>query len=848
LRTIVLTFLLFFLLVEISDSQVIIFERLSNSDPRNNENIFTSSKRIKIDLNGIWRARFGDNNIGNLNIPFCTDFRDDILLEKDITIPDSVLSNYNFLFYCEGINYDSEVKINDAIISRNSGGNKLIITEIRDNLLQGNNKIVIRITNNTDNSSTYPLSNQVNYSKNYTGILSNIGLYAVPKIYLSEILSDYSIEPNNMVNFRNQIRINTFNIDSIALENVSFNVITELLKKSDSTKVYESQKFKIEPKSYQNYNVINESVLKNIEFWSPEKPVLYLVRTVIMRENDVIDEYITETGFVNKSISGNVLLINEQKYKIHGINYFEDQPKYGTALEYSRTEKDLHLIKLNGFNCIRIPGKAAHPFIIRIAQRIGLFVFEEIPFNEISENLLETEKYRKGAAEYLESVIKRDKNSPAVLFWGIGNNFDVLHKSSEIYANEIIEKLTSLDNRGFYYTTRSLRNDLVSNLINVRGYNFTGSDVNLFKENLVKLDGKKFNIITSFGIPTVNSNRNGYGDPNSEESQAKFITDVLNAVQGYPVSFISSFADYHSESPLLNGKNDNIYLKTDGIFTYDRYPKYAAEIIKRYLNNQGFQKIPEGNISSVDQISHNLIMIISITFLLFFILTVSRIKYFKDNLFKCIFTPRNFYYTLREQSSIPLFQNILIIFYLNLSIGLYISSVLYFLVNNQDFDLLLSRIVTNDVFKNYSIIILRNPALLVLFCSMTALLSFFIILLLAKITLTAGKIHTRSRNLMTIVTWSFVPLLSLLPVSIFLGRFLEFDRVFLSYTVYFIAVIIAFTLLKLINGIRNVFELNYFRTYLTGTLLLFLVAGILYFYFEVYKSLFEVIKLIKSYS
>jgi hypothetical protein len=119
---------------------------------------------------------------------------------------------------------------------------------------------------------------------------------------------------------------------------------------------------------------------------------------------------------------------------------------------------------------------------------------------------------------------------------------------------------------------------------------------------------------------------------------------------------------------------------------------------------------------------------------------------------------------------------------------------------------------------------------------------------MTKFALTAGKINTRSRNLFTLVAWSFVPLMILLPINIFLGRILEFDKIFLIYSNYLFAVIIAFSLFKLINGIKNVFELSPLRTYLSGSLLLFLVAGILYFYFETYKSLFEIIKLIVSYS
>jgi hypothetical protein len=299
---------------------------------------------------------------------------------------------------------------------------------------------------------------------------------------------------------------------------------------------------------------------------------------------------------------------------------------------------------------------------------------------------------------------------------------------------------------------------------------------------------------------------------------------------------------------LINGKNDDIYLRTDGIFTYNREPKYSAEIIKRYLNNQGFQKIPEGNVTSNNQFTHNILSVISIILLLFFIITVSRIKYFKDNLFKCVFTPRNFYFTLREQSSIPLIQNIFITIYLCLACGLFTGSVLYFLTNNQDFDLLLSKLFTSDLLKHYIIIILRNPVYLALCSSLTAGFAFFVVLLITKSALTAGKISSKPRNLVTVVAWSFVPLLILLPLSIFLGRILAYDQVILKYSAFIFAVILALSLFKLINGIRNVFELGFLRTYLSGSLLLFLVAGILYFYFEIYKSIFDIIKLIESYS
>jgi len=389
-------------------SQIKIYER-NNSDKRNNETIFDSDRRIKIDLNGVWDVSFDEKSSHNINVPFAADTKSSILLKKDFILSDSMVNNYNFIFYSEGINYYSEVKINNVIVSRNNGGCKLISTEIQENLLLSKNSISIYIENDLNNSTTIPLAGQVNYARNYAGVLSNVYIIAVPKIYINETLINYVFESDNSIQLTNKININSFNIDNVISENNNFTVKTEIIRKSDTAKLFESALSNIEAKSYQSYKATNSISLKGMELWKPENPKLYIVKTLLYHNDLLVDDIAYETGFKRIKIEGGDLFVNDSKYKLNGINYFEDHPKNASALDYSETEKDLLKIKDIGFNCIRVPGKSASPFVIKIAQRIGLFVLQEFPFNETPKSLLSNDKYVKDAIEYLDNIIKRDK-------------------------------------------------------------------------------------------------------------------------------------------------------------------------------------------------------------------------------------------------------------------------------------------------------------------------------------------------------------------------------------------------------------------------------------------------------
>lgn len=847
----VLLFILFvvqLLVVNISISQVKIFEK-NNSDKRNNETITESEKRLKIDLNGVWNISIDNGNFSNVNLPFAADTKSSILLKRDLKISDSLVNNYNFIFYAEGINYYSEVKINDVIVSRNNGGCKLISAEIQENLILSQNSISIRIENEINNSSTFPLSNQVYYAKNYAGVISNICLIAVPKIYLSESLINYTFENDNTILLTNRININTLNVDNIISGDNSFNVKTEIFRKSDTAKVFESSLYKFEVKSYQNYKAVNNISLKGIELWKPDNPKLYIIKTHLFHKDVLVDDIICETGFRKIKVTGNELYINDLKYKLNGINYFEDQPRFALALDYAETEKDLLRIKDIGFNCIRVPGKSANPLVIRIAQRIGLFVLQEFPFNNVPKSLLGDERYVKEAVEYFENIVKRDKNSPAVLFWGIGNDFDVTSAESENYANKIKESASLLDNRPLYYTSRNLDDDRVSKIIGIKGFNIIDNNLNDAKSNIEKIATNSFNFISGFGVNVDNNNRNGFGDIRSIEYQAKFLTDLYKVSSNLSGTFINSYADYNSESPLvIQHSADNPYLNTNGIFDFNRNPKYTSGILKRMLNNQGFQKIPEGNETFSYQNSSYFFIVIGLSLLILLILTSGKIRNFKDNLWKSIFTSKNFLYVIKEQNSITGLQNFLLLFYLSTTIGLFFSTIIYHLRINTDFNLIVSKTIDSNALLILFYSFINNPFLLFFVLSLIWVLMFTVAYLFMNFCLKIVKKNVKLRPALSVFAWSFVGFLIFLIIGIIFSKLLTNSSSFISLSIYLYFAVLLYSLFKLLNGLRYVFDLGIIKSFIYGTIIILILLCFNYYYFVFYKSLNIFVSLIKSYN
>jgi hypothetical protein len=626
-----------------------------------------------------------------------------------------------------------------------------------------------------------------------------------------------------------------------------------LYKKNGNTEIAESSPVKFSIEDFQSVNVVNEFLTKNIILWSPDNPELYYLKTIIQNSaNKIIDEYASEIGFINIKIKQESISLNGKNITLNGINYYEDSPRFGSALDYSEVEFDLKKIKEYGFNCIRIPGKPAHPYIINICNTIGLFLMQEIPFNEVPARVFKDNNYTQSAIDYLENIIKRDVNSPAIISWGIGNDFDVTSPQSIKYVKNIKEAVARLDSRPLYYTTKKLKKDLCAEFIDIIGINFTTNSYELIQNYVDELKSSgKTNpaiFISSYGICINNENRNGFGDKHSVEAQAKFLSESYKIVsKSFFANFVTSYSDWNSTTPINSQLNANPYLKTNGIFDFYREPKTSASILKRLINGQGYQKIPEGSGEVMNRDNYFVFIITGIVSIIFFFFLLGKLRYFKQNIIKSIISPKNFIYFVKEQMLIATYRNIILNFLIALSLGLFFSSVIYLYRENSFFDMLLSSIFTNPEAKLNIAYIINSPVNLLLLLSVAVYLKIIFVTSLVFLLDFFFIKKSNLRTIYTITVWSFIPFLVFLLIGTVIYKLSADGSSFVSISFILFILTYLYCYIKMFHGYKIIFELSTLKVVIYGTFIFLFVHMISFAYFYYIKSTLSIFDLILSY-
>ncbi|MCB0721803.1 MAG: hypothetical protein KDC42_05825 [Ignavibacteriae bacterium] len=841
------------LIPSISSSQIKIFERPPLLDITNPGLSMMSNTREKIDLNGEWELSFNEGSTFNkVSVPVVYEFEGNTLFRRGFSVSSEMMNKYSFILVAEGISYESSIRINGVFLVNHKEGFTAVVIPIEEEVLRENNQIEISVNNELTTNTTIPLSDQVNFSRIYGGIPKDIYLIAVPKVSTFSNHIRYSLEGSNRVLIENNIEVKSSSLDN--LSGREFSIETELIDKSTGQVAAESSPVTFSIENYKSLNLKNNFTLENPRMWSFEEPNLYIAKTIISDSSGVVDEKIEEIGIRKILIKGNTIFVNGKEYNLKGINYYEDSPAYASALDYYEVERDLKNIKDLGINCIRVPGRVPHPYIVNICNNLGLFVFAEIPFNEVANALLDKQDYVSPSLDYLAGAIVQYRNSPCIAAWGIGNDFDVTKESSANYVRLAREKALELDTRPVYYTTKNFDRDICSEYADFKGINLLGSEIKSIKEfvsllennlNALKKKNGKPIFISDYGLSIENENRNGARDVHSIEAQAEFIVETYKTVSNkFFVNFISSYADWNAERPLNYRQNYNPYLQTNGIFTIYREPKQAALYIKRLINSQDTPKILEGNPGEDDSqffLITGVILCLVLVFLLF------NVRKFKEYSVKSLLRPTNFFQFASEQMIIPVSLNFILSILISLGVALYLSAVFYFYRESISFDMLTANIFSSDTLKIlfsdmsnqplYSILILGGIGFI-----LQLLVSFIIF---AFSYFVSGRAYYK--NIYMVTVWSALQMAVFLPIGTFIYKLAIEDTEFVYLSGILFLILIVFYIIRLIKGARTAYNLTFIKAYGYGILLVILTFGSLYSYFYFIRHTQYIISLLNSY-
>ena len=287
-------------------------------------------------------------------------------------------------------NYEASLWLNGMYLGRHEGGFTPFCVDVTDQL-QPRNTLVIVVDNRRER---YQVPGLWYDWFNYGGITRSVRLVEAPPSHIRHTF--LRLLPNS--SYR-RLRLDAETTASPG-ENVTLRIPALRVEQRASVddKGRASMEFDAEP-----------------ELWSPEKPHLYEVE-VALESGDRLEDSV---GFREIRVDGEKLFLNGRPLFLHGISAHEEFPGRGRAAREEDTRGMLEEARALGCNFVRLAHYPHHENAARLADRMGMLLWEEIPVYWHLD--FANPAVLANARNQMREMILRDRNRASVAIWSVGN-------------------------------------------------------------------------------------------------------------------------------------------------------------------------------------------------------------------------------------------------------------------------------------------------------------------------------------------------------------------------------------------------------------------------------------------
>ncbi len=301
--------------------------------------------------------------------------------------------NNRVYVYFGGANYETDIYFNGKKLGKHIGGFTPFNFEVTELLKEKDNFLVVKVDNKRRKNAIPTLNTDW---WNYGGITRDVKLIETAETFIQDVF--IRLDPKNAKNITGDVVLKG---SKKAGQNITIRIpelaITETYVADENGK-------------------LNFSITSNkIKYWSVKNPNLYEV-TLSMGEDELSDQI----GFRTIATKGSQILLNDKPIFLKGISIHEESPiNGGRATNKKDAEQLLTWAKELGCNYVRLAHYPHNEYMIRLADKMGMLVWEENPvYWTIS---WENEDTFLNAKNQLSEVISRDKNRASVIIWSMAN-------------------------------------------------------------------------------------------------------------------------------------------------------------------------------------------------------------------------------------------------------------------------------------------------------------------------------------------------------------------------------------------------------------------------------------------
>ncbi len=303
--------------------------------------------------------------------------------------------NTRVFVYFGAVNYLTSVYLNGEKLGDHEGGFTAFNFEVTSGLRDGENILIVE-ANNVRRADAVPALKFDWW--NYGGITRDVMLVEVPTVFIQ----DYSV----------QLALGSQN---------------EIAGWAQLNGGQSSQKVTLEIPEAGVHQVLTTDASGRVTFhfeakldlWSPAHPKLYEV--ILSSGDDTVRDQI---GFRTIEVRGANILLNGKPVFLRGISMHEEAPfRDGRAFSQEDAQTLLGWVKDLGCNFVRFAHYPHNENEIRLADRMGLMVWSEIPvYWDIDWSNPTT---LSNAEAQLRDEIARDHNRAAIILWSVSNETPV---------------------------------------------------------------------------------------------------------------------------------------------------------------------------------------------------------------------------------------------------------------------------------------------------------------------------------------------------------------------------------------------------------------------------------------
>jgi len=454
--------------------------------------------------------------------------------------------------------------------------------ELDPGILRPINRLTVRIADTMD--AEIPRGKQESHVykrggiwyHTYTGAVRSIWLETVERNRLRSRVGVVSTIEDNLVLFNLTPRIHDPGLYKLRLK------IYHRKQESPDPIVVDEFDFFLEAGEKRQRVVVE---IPDARLWSPEDPHLYRLVAQLIDTNGYTAEIETHFGIRKIEARGCSVYLNNKKIYLDGILY---QPATAT---YEEIKKHMYAMKQLGCNLVRIHIAGVDPRIYKLADRLGMLLWVEVPSPHSS-----TQRSRAAHRDELMRMLALIGTHPSVVIWSLYNEdwgaqdiatnpetrqyiMDVYHFMQLAYPQFLV-----VDNDGWQHISYEGR--LKTDLLTVHLYT---PEIKRWREMLDGLVNGQLEGVAAFPlvvgdpffyrkqVPLIVSEWGGfgfvdYGGPKDDEERTKQIRLFKEELRKRPIA-----GDVYTQAT-------NIEEERNGLIEWD-----------------GRLKVPEGLLNSRDE-------------------------------------------------------------------------------------------------------------------------------------------------------------------------------------------------------------------------------------------------------